>query len=65
MAFQNITLSRGGETVTGELVLEHSSAWQVAVNGRVGVYQKDEWNTRPVDYSDLLGGFEDLLGGMR
>lgn len=65
MAFSKITLTSKGVTITGELVLESSTHWQVAVDGRVGVYGKDTWHQSRPDYTSLLGDLSDLLGGFR
>lgn len=45
-------------TVDGELVLESSLSYQVAVNGKVIVLQKTEWR---MDLGGSRGGFEDIF----
>lgn len=58
---QRVTLQRkdDGTQVTGELVLDLLAHWQVAVNGTVVAFSKDEYE-RAVDLS--FGGlFGDLF----
>ena len=52
-----------GHTATGEFVCETSGAWQVAVNGKVQLFDKSEWtsivNPSPAggfDFGSLFGG---------
>lgn len=52
-----IKLTKGGRTIAGELVVQHLQAWMVAVDGEVGVYQKDEWTEIPLDFGDIFGMF--------
>ena len=52
-----IRLTKGGRTIKGELVLQHTQAWQVAVDGEVGVYQKDELTEIPLDFGSIYGFF--------
>ncbi len=44
--FPEITLRSNvtGATATGELVLESSDAYQVAVDGKVRLFRKNEWH---------------------
>lgn len=53
--------NEGGVTVNGEFVAESSTAWMVAVDGKVKSYQKNEWTPVAPDASK---GFEDVFGGI-
>ena len=46
-----------GARVTGDLVVETSTAWQVAVTGKVRLILKSEWDMA----QPLMGGFEDIF----
>jgi hypothetical protein len=69
MAFPQLTLTDGASTITGELVLESTLAWQVAVGGRVGVYNKADW--APVDegrsakWRQAADDLADIIRGLR
>lgn len=52
-----ITVVSGGKSVTGELVVEHELAWQIAVNGAVEVYQKSEYTLKPRGFEDIFASF--------
>jgi hypothetical protein len=53
-----------GSRLEGEVVLESSTAWQVAVAGKVQVLNKNEWSETFAGFtpgSSQKGGFEDLF----
>lgn len=63
----NLKSSSTGATVTGEFVIETPNAWQVAVDGKVRVFEKQEWSSYALapaftDYGNAFGG---LFGGAR
>ena len=57
LGLHRIKLVKGGRTIEGELVVETILAWQVAVDGEVGVYQKNEWSEASFNFGDILGMF--------
>ena len=62
--FETITLENieDDTTITGELVIESSNAYQLAVKGKVRSYLKTEWLPKPTPgtFSDI---FEGMFGG--
>jgi len=58
--FQEVRLVSNitGAVMSGKLVIESSTAYQVAAVGQVHTFLKDEWSGAPA----ATGGFDDLFG---
>lgn len=63
MSGRTVTLTTltGGRTVSGEVILEHDLAWQLAVDGTVATYQKSEWTERSFFAPGRDSRFDDIF----